>query len=590
MYIINKVNDIPIRLKFTSVYLVCVLLPMIIIYAIFFTRISDEVELREGNLIEQTIDSTEADLAYLITGGRSIARDIVLDQDINELVDMEYPSSAQYYDIYYNTLRDLLDRFASSYNNVIRVSIYTDNPTIISGGNVIYLDDTVKESEWFSKYQIYNNDEQIISWIEPNPIYRDTYAVKVSIIRELKGFSLFDHYKKYVKIDFQNESIENSLKTDFAMDYVLLNDQGEQLMSTIADNRLNKPILNTFDLSPYQKSNIITTRDIDLLSNQNWKLIGIAYKSNLLDQISNYGLLVLLLFVISLLLSLFMIYIFANSYNSRIQLLQHHMKMVQNSQFNIITEDTGKDEIGYLIHSFNAMTLQINDLVNEVLEFQLRDKEHQLESVKAELKFLQSQMDPHFLFNTLNAILVVCNRNHYEEVTEIIKYLSKTLRYLIQWNDELVTIEKEITFTMMYLTIEKFRFQEKFHFDIDLEKGLDDILIPKMLIQPFVENACKHGIQGTKNSGLVHIRIYMSNDQVNVVIKDNGIGMLPDKLKSILEPQKEDHIGIQNVLRRLKLYYGDSYHISIRSSYGEGTTVLIQLPRAELLREGEVVV
>ncbi len=262
------------------------------------------------------------------------------------------------------------------------------------------------------------------------------------------------------------------------------------------------------------------------------------------------------------------------------------MQQVENSNFDIITQDAGKDEIGLLIHSFNQMTLQISDLVNEVFEFQLKEKEHQLESVRAELKFLQSQMDPHFLFNTLNAILVVCNRNQYKEITDIIKYLAKTLRYLIQWNDDLVSIGKEVEFTKMYLHIEKFRFQDKFHYNIDIEEGLENILIPKMIIQPFVENACKHGIQASKSKGEVNLRIRTVDGCVHITIEDNGVGMSPEQLESI-DVQQDDHIGIQNVYRRLKLYYQSECQCYIQSTLNKGTTVHINLPSLQNLPNEE---
>ncbi len=117
-------------------------------------------------------------------------------------------------------------------------------------------------------------------------------------------------------------------------------------------------------------------------------------------------------------------------------------------------------------------------------------------------------MDPHFLFNTLNAILVVSNRKGYEEITDIIRSLSRTLRYLIEWDDSMVPLEKEMTFIRMYLEIEKFRFRDKFNYEIDVDEELLQKPVMKLSIQPFVENACKHGIQASRNNGLLRIYVY----------------------------------------------------------------------------------
>lgn len=575
--IISKINDIPIRQKFILIYMGFILLPMLLVYTIFFIQLRDEVALRESNVIDQSINRVESDVRYLIGSCFSIARDIAVDQEINEMIDKEYDSSVDYFEVYYEKLRDQIQMYATSYNNVIRVSIYAKNDTVLSGGNIYTISTNVENSPWFQITKDIGFQESIVTWIEKDSILDSQSYNRISIIRKMDEFAQFDK-DKFVRIDIAESRFNNILQETYNIDFVITDFNNRIVASSIPRKGIDASIDTNFDASIYTNKNSLVTRIIEPTENLKWKIIAIVPKQNLSDEINNYAGLVAMMLGGSLIFSVLFIIIFSGSYNARIQTLQKHMKKVENSEFITIEGDQGKDEIGGLIRAFNQMTRRINGLVNEVFKFSLKEKEHQLEQVKAELKFLQSQMDPHFLFNTLNAILVVSSRYGYTEITNIIKYLSKTLRYLIEWDDSMVPLEKELTFTKMYLEIEKFRFRDKFDFDIFIEDTLDQVLVPKLSIQPFVENACKHGLQATKSSGKLDIRIYEMDGYINIVVEDNGIGMTPECLTSVLEHQADSHIGINNVLKRLQIHYTDTYDFQITSVYGSGTKVMIKIP------------
>jgi len=217
-------------------------------------------------------------------------------------------------------------------------------------------------------------------------------------------------------------------------------------------------------------------------------------------------------------------------------------------------------------------------LVNDVYKLQLKKKDLEIQRVQAELKFLQSQVDPHFLFNTLNAVMAICVKNNYTDLTDIIKYLSKIFRRLISWKDDLVTVGEEISFTEMYLKIEKFRFLEKFDYQIEVDEKTLDFKVPKMSIQTLVENACKHGIQNSVGVGVVKIKVSQKEEFLCIDVEDNGLGIEDNKLKEIIEAmQSEDdfyeNVGIRNVYKRLLLYYGDEVEFDIKSEINKGTIV-----------------
>jgi two-component system sensor histidine kinase YesM len=183
----------------------------------------------------------------------------------------------------------------------------------------------------------------------------------------------------------------------------------------------------------------------------------------------------------------------------------------------------------------------------------------------------------------LNALLVVCVRNNYTGTIDIIKFLSKSLRRLLSWKDDLVAVEEELSFTEMYLKIEKFRFCDKFEYSISVDDGLLHYKIPKLSLQPLVENACMHGIQAIKGIGKIHVAVFLEDGCLKARVEDNGSGINSLKLEEILRnmtdrEESNSSIGIRNVYRRLKLYYGDEVSFNIESGINSGTSVCFSIP------------
>lgn len=580
-WFIKHINNIPIRQKFVWIIVVLIIVPMITIYSIFFIQIKGEVNKREDGVIDASLNKVITDTSYLLDSCSAIARDIALDQRINEILDKDFTSTQEYFIEYYDLLRMQLQMYNSSYNNVIGVSVYVDNPSILSGGNVYGLTEEIIEKPWFQVLQSSQNNQDIIVWTDSHHIFKDRFYNRVTITRKMDEFTEYDR-DKYVRIDIEESKINNILQEYYSIDYVITDQTNRIITSSLKDTSFTSREIDYFNIEAYTKDNRVISKTVEVMEGYEWRFNAIVSKSSLSQQLNQKASFIIILFLISLTFSLLMILIFTNSYNVRIRLLQKHLKKVENREYIVINEDVGEDEIGGLIHSYNKMTIQVNDLVNQVLKLKIREKDHQLEQVKAELKFLQSQMDPHFLFNTLNALLVVSSRNGYEEITDIIKYLAKTLRYLIEWDDNMIQLEQELAFTRMYLEIEKFRFRDKFSYNIDVDETYKHVLIPKLIIQPFVENACKHGIQKSKRPGNLEIRVYEDTSYLCIEIKDNGIGMSEDTIKHIFEQQTDSHIGIHNVAKRLEIHFEDLHKLDITSIENQETVVRIRLPIALL--------
>ncbi len=211
---------------------------------------------------------------------------------------------------------------------------------------------------------------------------------------------------------------------------------------------------------------------------------------------------------------------------------------------------------------------------------------------------MQSQLNPHFLFNTLNAVLVVSMKNEYREILPILRNLCKLMRRLLNWSDELVTVEEEMAFVDMYLQTEKFRFRDKFSYEIDYPQEAASVLLPKMTIQPLVENACKYGIQKSVDGGKIRVTVRIKEEWLWVSIQDNGAGMTQERIHEIKEafnqpPTSSQCVGMRNVYRRLELYYDKEFTFNMESAPGEGTIIRIFLPtdakkgKFSLIKDGD---
>jgi two-component system sensor histidine kinase YesM len=242
-----------------------------------------------------------------------------------------------------------------------------------------------------------------------------------------------------------------------------------------------------------------------------------------------------------------------------------------------------QDEIGTLTSEFNRMSTRIKELINDVYIADIQKKDLELQQKKAQLSALQSQINPHFLFNVLETIRMRSYMKKEYETADIIESMARLLRNSYTWNKDWVTVQEEVKLIKSFLEIQAYRFGDKMKFEIDIDKKAVDCIVPNMIFIPFVENASNHGIEPLKGKGLISIKINCSNDQLRFTIQDNGAGMSKEKYEQILLSLKEEesigeNIGIKNVHYRLQLYYQNEFTFRINSSKTLGTTVEITIP------------
>ena len=235
------------------------------------------------------------------------------------------------------------------------------------------------------------------------------------------------------------------------------------------------------------------------------------------------------------------------------------------------------DEVGELSGSMNQMIDKINELLSQITKEQIRIQE-------AELELLQAQINPHFLYNTLDTIIWLAEGGDEKRVVSMVKSLSAFFRTSLSRGREIITIREELVHAKSYLEIQQFRYQDILEYEIDVPEEYSEYTIPKITIQPLIENALYHGIKNKRGGGKIKISAQRSQDDIVISVADNGIGMTPERLNEVMdgllstEPADNAIYGLYNVNERIKLKFGNKYGITLHSVYGEGSTCNILLP------------
>lgn len=309
-----------------------------------------------------------------------------------------------------------------------------------------------------------------------------------------------------------------------------------------------------------------------------WSL-GIIISLNRMYEDTNRLIHLIIIFgVILLIMSILISILFSSSVVKPIRVLQKLMAKVEDGNLNSYYKITGNDEIAQLGKSFNNMLTKINDLINKVYTEQNKKR-------KAEFQALQSQIKPHFLYNTLDTIQWKAIEVNDFEVADMITALSNLFRISISKGKEIITLGEEIDHIKSYLLIQKIRYEDILEYTILFDESLNKCKVLKLLIQPIVENAIYHGIKNKRSKGLIEISIFKEKNDICITVKDDGIGIKAEELKIInsqlQEIRKENNnvgFGLFNVNERIKLSYGTSYGVKISSIFGNGTEVIIKIP------------
>lgn len=461
-------------------------------------------------------------------------------------------------------------------NEIYQISFYDLNgDLIVADSNSENTADNVKEEDFFEKAleeKLINNFSKLQY---DTSHYYFTISKYVSYGNSLSG--------GVAKIDCDFSKIVSSIaNTDLGDNghIVVFDKEYEIIYTSYSENALDDiEILKNIILG----TGIRHVKGVDYnvfvstISNTTWKVGIFSNRDRLNSAITTFiATVISASILVSLLFAIITAYT-SSKISNPLRLLKRQMTKIESLNYDMTsyTKTRGSKEVEELDESFKQMMIRIKDLANEIIVEQENQR-------KSELKALQNQINPHFLYNTLDSIIFMIDCGKNETAEEMITALSKFFRISISRGKTIIPFKDEIEHARNYLLIQKLRFGDQFEYIIDVEPKINDYYTIKLILQPIVENALAHGLREYQGVGKIEIIGRIEDDLIHIQVKDNGYGMLQQKVDEIYEsfkdPQMHNGVGVKNVYQRLKIYYGEKADVKITSTLDIGTTVHIYIP------------
>ncbi|RUS43545.1 sensor histidine kinase [Cohnella sp. AR92] len=579
-----------IALAFVAVILLTILIMGVTSYYLSRESVQSNAQSYTAEIVKQVNKNINS-----YVNGMTYMSDLVA----NNRTVVEYLSSSSFSSLaeekkQKETITDFLESMLVSRTDIASVNIIGNGDKLLTGRQDLdwnpYVD--LRAMKWYTD-AIAAHGENVISSSHVQPIFKDRYPWVVSLSRELIGR---DGQSLGVFLVDLNFSVMNDILKDIKLGhrgYVFIVDQNGRLVyhpqqqliySNLKSEMIGKVLEaknGTFTSNEGGDSRMYTVQDSDF----GWKIVGVSYVNELAQNQENLKLGFLALALMCIVLAA-MIAIYLTQRVSRpIRQLERHMKEVERGNFDIHVQVPRTIEIGRLARAFNLMVGKIKELMNQII----LDQEQKRQS---EINALQAQINPHFLYNTLDSIVWMAESNKNREVIAMTSALAKLFRASISKGEELVPVKNEIEHITNYLRIQQMRYSDKLDYSIDIGDSAQHFYTIKVILQPIVENAIYHGIKKKKGMGFITITSEETENDLMLVVEDNGIGMDEETVRTLLLPtaiRKEGRgVGVRNVHERLQLYFGLQYGLSYSSRPGAGTKVTITLPKtSNPLEQGE---
>lgn len=574
----GKLDDYGLKKKLNFLYLFCVLLPLLITDSIVvYTFIETERVQREHEM-ENIANAVQYNFCNNIEMTARIAKSIYMNKSIDEFLNKQFMDAFEYVVNYQDLVKDTMlgDNFGLEN---IRIKMYSDNETIVNGGKGGRVE-SVKEVPWY-QYMQKNNEKQFLYFYFDN-ISNPAVAPKRKMIfvRRLDFYSATDR-EKFVTLELDySKMVNNLVEMNYEVpiyicmdDKVLFSNEGHSNIGTDFEIFLKEDeVAYTKKLSLYGVDMKIYILETEMML---WKVI-----------LDNLQLILLLLFVNMILPQLLMSGI-NRSFTVRIKELSDGFNSVNDEKMIEIISVHGNDEIGNLMRNYNRMVERINELIQTVYKDKLREQEIDIARKNAELLALQSQINPHFLFNALESIRMHSILKKEYETADMIEKLATMERQNVDWSDDLIEIQREMEFIEAYLGLQKYRFGDRISYEFEIAEECKGLRIPRLTVVTFVENACVHGIESKTTNGWIFVRVYKESKNLCIEIEDTGCGMDEDKMKELRSKmenasiellKKKGRVGIVNACLRLKMITEEKVRFNLEGEKGVGTMVQIRIP------------
>ncbi|CAH1208391.1 hypothetical protein PAECIP111892_03101 [Paenibacillus auburnensis] len=589
--IFKPFRDLSIRYKMLITILIVFTIPFLLLLTISLRETKKESEKQAVFSAHKVLEETTAYLEYKSKAITEVLNFIALNDTVHTLIltDPNRYKDINLWDSDANKLSDVINQFR--YNEDIeKIQLYMKAGLAGQPGNSEFLKLTeLEQYKWFPEF---SNTNFQISWLSSTVFGSATDSDQIFIIRKIPSANNVQQFDGIVKASVAQDSFDSVL--DHAVitpnaSAVLFNERDEVISASdsysLEISKLHdmlKQRLHVSDSDSYWNEEIYINGNRMLLgvksiSNTDMKLAIIVPYSDILSASNKSRDRMIQLFLFVFPLAIPLTYIAVGSMTKRIRRLIAHIRKVRKGDFKVYTSiSDSKDEIGELAHNFNLMVQDISELMEETYRLGQEVK-------NKELMALQAQINPHFLYNTLDLINIMAIENQPGEVSKLVKTLAVFYKLSLSNGEEKVTLESEIRHIEAYAAIQSMRFGQGIQLIFNIPYELYGLEVPKITLQPLVENAIIHGIlEKPVVGGTIQIAAEIQESDLILRVEDDGVGMNVEKIKKVrtgFASKNTGGFGIRNIQERIELLYGGNYGLTFQSMHNHGTIVTLRLPQ-----------
>ncbi|RJE88720.1 HAMP domain-containing protein [Paenibacillus sp. 1011MAR3C5] len=567
-------NNSSLLQKLLVIFLTVTIIPLIFITVFFYDRTEQRLlELTYENMSssnQQINSNVNAHLNNL----RQISSLIYTDENLQAYLTQNYTRDYSFVEAY-RYIDGLLYSLLTANNNIASINLYVDNKSLPEDG--LFLKHITLENlplEYLTQLQqTYGNN------IFSNVI-QDKTGNNVIYLGRILNFNAQSHFYGMVTIGLNEELLYKLIEKEEQNKSVYLLNEKNQIISASDKSLLNLSFSEAIgpELSINQEVVTIDGHPHLLVYNtmpHGWKTVSLTPIDEIMSSSRQTAMQIVVIALFSIVLSILMIIVIAKYLSLRLRKLNRQAAQVEKGNFTVMLTDSSKDEIGQLNAAFNKMSTRLKDMIDKLYVKEIAKRD-------AELYALQSQINPHFLYNTLSGISSLAIQNDDIEVSKMLNHLARFYQTSLNMGHQYITLEKEIALTKHYLAIQHMRFEDSFIERWEVDESLCKHETLKLLLQPFVENVINHAIYDDQQCLEIFIRIYQSTHAgvpaLFLEVEDDGCGMSSEQVETLLSTESKAGYGIKNVHERVQLAYGQNYGVTIQSQAGLGTKITIILP------------
>ena len=569
-------DNISIKKKFMQLYIFCVLVPLIITDSVVLYIAGSMESQRQAHEMANIASTVSYNISTLVENAGEIAKSMYTNKRVDSFLAKQYESTSDYYAEYQKFFQDSTLENVLGMNQIL-FTMYTDNPTVIKGGKIGNMSNLKKTAV----YEAWKNrgENEGLFFVYESKGYANSYRRKVILLQNLDFFS--KDQEKMLKIEFDYNSMMRMLRK-MNYDHEILICQGDEI---VLSNGSFSGVGKNFDRITVQQK--MGYKQSFVLHGAQLDIYVLKREHGIWERIARALPLLGFLVIINVVLPMEFVLLLNHSFTKRIRGLSKVFQSVNGEHLVQMAHEEGRDEIGNMIRNYNRMVRRTNELIQTVYKNKIKEQEILVGRKNAELLALQSQINPHFLFNALESIRMRSLLKKENETADMVEKLAIMQRQYVDWGNDSVQIEQELEFVKAYLSLQKYRFGDRLNYNLDIDPECTKIRIPKLTIVTFVENACVHGIESKASPGWIFVRVYQKDQQLWIEIEDTGRGMEQQQIQQIqndmqnadIEIMKErKSVGMLNACLRLRIQTKDHVCFSVDGEEGIGTWITIRIP------------